>query len=465
MLACGLVFCLSGFMSAVKRPNVIWIFGDQHRAQATGFAGDPNLHTPNLDRFASEGAVFSRAVSGFPLCCPARGSLLTGLYPHRCVPGHERPLPDGQETIAGVLKKAGYHTAYFGKWHLAGFKERGGRAAFHITDPDQRGGFDEWVGYENNNSQFDCWVHGGRDEGAFHYRLPGFETDALTDMLIRYLEGRVEVSNDAARQPFFAALSVQPPHDPYIAPEEWMRRHNPGGVQLRPNVPHIPYIEHRARRQLAGYYAMIENLDWNFGRIRAALDRLGLTEETYILFFSDHGDMQGSHGQFSKNSPWEESIRVPCVIGGGTPFYTYRSGSNNLPINMPDISATTLGLCGIPVPEWMQGRDYSGLRLRGRELPANADSALLQGVIPTCHGYSTDRPWRGVVTADGWKYTVLEGQPWMLFNLNNDPYEQVNLAHNSSFWGERRRLQDLLAGWLDRTGDSFALPVLHDVKE
>ena len=446
-------------MSAVKRPNVIWVFGDQHRGQALGYAGDPNLHTPNLDRFASEGANCRCAVSGFPLCCPARGTLLTGVYPHKCVPGHEYPLPEGQETIADVLKRSGYHTAYFGKWHLAGFEEKNGRAAFHITDPQRRGGFDQWVGYENNNSQFDCWVHGGEGERSFHYKLPGYETDALTDLFIQHLEERAASQREGG-QPFFAALSVQPPHDPYIAPEEWMRRHNPSGVTLRPNVPDVPSVVARARRQLAGYYAMIENLDWNFGRIRSALDRLGLRDDTIILFFSDHGDMQGSHGQFGKNSPWEESIRVPLVIGGGVPYYEYRRGENTYPVNIADIPATTLGLCGVPVPEWMQGRDFSALRIRGRELPEHVDSALLQGVIPTCHGYSTDRPWRGVVTLDGWKYTVLEGQPWMLINLNEDPFEQVNYAHNSNHWAQRRRLQGLLADWLERTGDSFALPEL-----
>jgi arylsulfatase A-like enzyme len=446
-------------MKKNKRPNVIWIFGDQHRAQATGFAGDPNLHTPNLDRFAAEGAVCTRALSGFPLCCPARGSLLSGLYPHRCVPGHEIAFPADQRTVAHELKDAGYHTAYFGKWHLGGFEEKNGRAAFFITDPDRRGGFDEWLGYDNNNSQFDSWVHGGRGEDAVHYRLPGYETDALTDLLIDYLERRAGAGDkDGESAPFFAALSVQPPHDPYIAPEEWMGNHTPGTVELRPNVPAIPHVVERARRQLAGYYAMIENLDWNFGRVREALDRLGLTGDTHILFFSDHGDMQGSHGQFGKNAPWEESIRIPLVIGGGPPFYELKGGANDFPLNMADIAATTLGLCGVDLPAGMQGKDFSGLRIHGKDLPADRDSGYLQGVIPTCHSYSIDRPWRGIVTRDGWKYACLEGQPWLLFNLNEDPYEQANLAHNSKYWPERKRLQAELTSWIDATGDSFELP-------
>ncbi len=439
-----------------QRPNVIWVFGDQHRAQALGCAGDPNLHTPNIDRLAAEGVTFTAAVAGTPLCCPYRGSLLTGRYPHRCVPGHEHPLPPGQPTIAAPFSEAGYHTAYFGKWHLDGFREREGRAALHVVPPERRGGFDEWLGYENNNSQWDCWVHGGKDDVP-PYRLPGYETDALTDLFVAHLRER----GASPEQPFFAALSLQPPHNPYIAPPEWMARHTPGRVQLRPNVPDVPRIVDRARRDLAGYYAMIENLDGNLGRIRAALDETGLWENTHILFFSDHGDMHGSHGQFLKTSPWEESIRVPFILGGGVPFYGVKGGRQAVPLNHVDVAPTSLGLCGIDKPDWMMGTDYSGYRLHERPPPVDEpDSAFLQLVIPTGHADSTDRPWRGIVTRDGWKYIALEGQPWLLFNLNEDPFEQVNLAHNTRFASQRRRLQERLSAWIHDTGDHFTLPEL-----
>jgi len=448
-------------MVSDQPPNVLWIFGDQHRGQALGCAGDPNLHTPNIDRLAAEGMHFPAAVAGTPLCCPFRGSLLSGRYPHHCVPGHQMPLPSGQETIARPFRDAGYHTAYFGKWHLAGFKENEGRAAFHIVPPSRRGGFDTWVGYENNNSPWDCWVHGREDAGAFHHALEGYETDALTDLFVTHLRERSAAQAAGAGTPFFAALSVQPPHDPYLAPEDWMRRHTPGGIVLRPNVPDIPRVREQARRQLAGYYAQIENLDWNLGRIRAALDETGLAENTLIVFFSDHGDMHGSHGQFLKTSPWEEALRVPFIVGGGVPHYgAIRKGRCLAPVNHVDIGPTTLGLCGLDKPSWMQGTDWSGACLNGHQAPAEPDSAFLQLVLPTRHGHSIDRPWRGVVTRDGWKYVVLEGQPWLLFNLNEDPYEQANLAHNTVFGAERRRLQDRLAAWIADTGDRFPLPAL-----
>lgn len=443
------------------KPNVVWIFGDQHRAQATGYMGDSNVHTPNIDRLAAEGLALTAAVAGSPLCSPARGSLLTGVYPHRCVPGHEHQLPPQQPTVATVLGAAGYRTAYFGKWHLDGFQEATGRGAHHIVPPERRGDFHHWVGYENNNSQWDCWVHGGEGETAFHERLPTYETDAFTDLFTAWLREQRGAGEDGP--PFFAVLSAQPPHDPYVAPAEWMSRHTPGAVSLRPNVPPVPWVQERARRELAGHYAQIENLDWNLGRIRATLDEAGLSHHTHILFFSDHGDQHGSHGQFLKTAPWEESIRVPFVIGGSMPRYAFQGGRVPVPLSHVDVAPTTLGLCGVPAPEWMAGTDYSGLRLGDRADRSSAnepDSAFIQIVIPTGHPDSVDRPWRAVVTRDGWKYAALEGQPWLLFDLNEDPYELVNLAHNSRFSAERRRLHDRLADWIHDTGDEFQLPRL-----
>jgi arylsulfatase A-like enzyme len=369
------------------------------------------------------------------------------------VPGHERALPPETPTIAHALRDQGYRTLYFGKWHLDGFQERGGRAAFHVVPEDRRGGFDEWLGYENNNSPFDSWVHGTSQPEP--RKLDGFETDCLTDLLIARLEKRLASADET---PFFATLSVQPPHNPYVAPEAWMGRHTPAGVHLRPNVPRVPSVESRARRDLAGYHAMIENLDANVGRLRNALSRLGLADHTYLIFFSDHGDMHGSHGQFLKTCPWEESIRVPCIIGGGIPYYTQKQATCDALFNQVDFAPTTLGLCGITPPPGMRGCDYSSWFLKGHAGSAEPDSAFLQMVEATGHSDSVDRPWRGVVTRLGWKYVCLERQPWLMFNLNEDPFEQVNLAHNSRYATERRRLHQRLEAWIQETEDAFPLP-------
>ncbi|WP_105615406.1 sulfatase family protein [Vallitalea okinawensis] len=452
----------------MNKKNVIWIFGDQHRGQALGINGDPNIYTPNIDNLARLGVNFKNAVSGFPLCCPFRGSLLTSKYPHKCVPGHEYPLDTNHKTIAHAFNDQGYHTAYFGKWHLDGFEEfnmrlkdcndkiHDGRAAMHIVPPERRGGFKRWIGYDNNNSPWDTWVHGGDGDETRSFKLDGYETDVLSDMLIDYLKEKQEDGES-----FFAVLSVQPPHNPYVAPAKFQKNYTPGRIKLRGNVPNIKNVQEKAREDLAGYYAQIENLDYNLGRIREALNEFGLTDDTHIVFFSDHGDMHGSHGQYLKMSPMQESISIPFIIGGELARYNGRlNGDCHVPINHVDIAPTTLGLCGLDVPDWMEGTDYAHYRIKGRRIDEEPDSAYLQSVIPTGHHNSVDRPWRGIVTKDGWKYICFKRTPWLMFNLNEDPYEQVNLAHNSKFIEKRIELNDRLQQWITDTEDSFDLPEL-----
>ncbi|MBV9036133.1 MAG: sulfatase [Acidobacteriaceae bacterium] len=437
--------------SLPARPNVIWVIADQFRAQALSQNGDPNARTPNLQRAEVNGVGFTQNVSGFPLCCPFRGSMLTSRYPHECVPGHEYPLPAGQPTIADVFNANGYGTAYFGKWHLGGFHETSGRAAFFITDPTRRGGFQKWIGYENNNSQWDCWVHGGAGKNAFHYRLPGYETDALTDLFLNYIKEQTK--------PFFAVLSVQPPHDPYVAPERFMAHYNPAQIQLRENVASVARVREQARRDLAGYYAQIENLDWNYGRIIKTLEDNRQLQNTHVLFFSDHGDMHGSHGMFRKTNPYEEAIRTPMILSGGLPVYDgWKDGRKPVLSNHVDIAPTTLGLCGITKPDWMRGTDYSHYRIDKPAPGPEPDSAYLQLVVPSGHFNSVNTPYRGLVTKDGWKLICTENFTWLLFNLNEDPYEEANQAQNNEYRAERKRLLTRLKQWIGDTEDKFRIP-------
>jgi arylsulfatase A-like enzyme len=440
------------------RQNVIWLFADQHRAQALSCNGDPNVYTPNMDAMGALGVNFTRAVSGFPLCCPFRGALLTGRYPHHCMPGNEYRLDVRQKTIGDTFRETGYQTAYFGKWHLDGFHERDGRAAMHVVPPERRRGFEVWAAYENNNSPWDSWVHGGTGRDAFHYRLPGYETDELANLLIRYIRERGEEAKRGDSKPFFAVLSVQPPHDPYVAPPEFMGRHNAAQLSLRENVASVASLRQQARRELAGYYSMIENWDWNIGRIRGSLAEAGLAFNTHLLVFSDHGDMHGSHGQFRKRFPYEEAIRIPFLAGGERPRYDGRLvGNCSVPLNHVDIAPTTLGLCGIPKPQWMEGFDYSHYRMQKSPPAGEPDSAFLQCVIPG-RNPSLNKPWRGVVTRDGWKYACFAGTSWVMFNLNEDPFETMNVAHNPGYSAQRRKLIARLKQWIADTGDEFAVP-------
>ena len=434
------------------RPNVIWFLVDQMRAQAMSIAGDPNVHTPNLDRLARDGVYFERACMGFPLCCPARGSMLTGQYPHQCIPGHEFRLPPDVPTLATPFNQAGYHTAWLGKWHLDGYFERQGRSALHTIPKERRGDFATWIGYENNNSQYDCWVHGHRlNETVDHYRLPGHETDALTDLLLDEI-------TEHRDEPFFVTCSVQPPHDPYTAPPEFAGRHNPAHLTLRRNVPPIADLEKTARQELAGYYALIEHVDANVGRLLDKLEALDIADHTYVVFFSDHGDQHGSHGYRRKMTPLEESIRVPCMIWGGHYRHYRNSKTVSHVINHVDMAPTSLGLADIAVPEQMRGYDYSPLAKNTNWCADAPDAALLQCIVPTQHHQSIDYPWRGLVTRDGWKYVAIPGQPMYLFNLNDDPYELRNMAHTSQGRDKRYELNKRLAELLNQEQDEFPLP-------
>jgi arylsulfatase A-like enzyme len=458
-----------------SRQNVIWLIADQWRAQALGVNGDPNAHTPVLDRLARSGINFTQARSGFPLCSPFRGTMLTGRYPHHMVPGHEYPLPTGQKTIANLFNDAGYHTGYFGKWHIDGFHEKEGRAALHIVPPERRGGFQTWIGYENNNSPWDTWVHGGEGKDSFHYRLPGYETDCSTDLLLKYIRDRKAEQGTTTEKPFFAVLSVEPVHDPYIAPPQYMTRYNAEQLQLRPNVPlfaNVPRngpvalqpitIAERARQELAGYYAQQECWDANIGRVIDELARNNMLDNTHVMIFADHGDMHGSHGQFLKTNPYEESVRIPMIITGSEGFYDgHRTGRSEILFSAVDIAPTALGLCGLETPAWMEGHDLSGQRLASRPKSFEPDSQYLQSVVPTGHPDSINQPYRGLVTRDGWKYICFANQSWLMFNLADDPYEQDNVAFNSKYREERKMLIDRLKQWVHDTGDTFNVPTFY----
>ncbi|MCL2884009.1 MAG: sulfatase [Oscillospiraceae bacterium] len=440
--------------SGVPRPrqNMIWIVCDQLRSSALACHGDVNACTPNIDMMARMGLDFTHAYSAYPICSPFRGTMLTGLPHNRCVNGHEYPLPPDCPTAADFFCAQGYRTAYFGKWHLDGCRRN---SMMHIVPRDRRGRFDTWIGYENNNSQYNTWVHGHRDaEETEQYQLKGYETDALTDLLLDYLER-------GGDKPFFAVLSVQPPHEPYVAPAEYLDHFPWNDIQLPPNVPSNVAYQAKAKKELARYYAMLEDLDTNVGRVFDALRRLSLELNTQVLFFSDHGDLMGSQGMYGKVVPFEEAARIPFIVSGGPPqYFGYETGETDALLTETDILPTSLALCGLPMPEGLTGFDYSHYRYpndwpRFARRPGEPDSVYLKSPIPRG---DFDQAWCAVVTRDGWKYACMENAEWLLFNLREDPFEERNLVHMPWMAAKRRELLALLRGWVEKTGDAFTLP-------
>ena len=433
------------------KKNMIWVMGDQHRAQAIGYMGDPNARTPFLNDLSLNSVTFSNAISGCPWCTPFRGSLFTSKYNNKCVDRTPQRLDPKLPTVTDVFNDNGYLTAFFGKWHLFGSNKR------PFVPKEERGRFDIWIGYENNNAQYNAWVHGhdiwGRDDEVTDTeKLDKYETDALTDKLIDFLK------RCPKNKPFFAMLSVQPPHNPYVAPPEYERHFKANEIELRPNVPNSSERREIHKKDLAGYNAQIENLDYNIGRILSVLKELGIEDETHLAYFSDHGDCHGSHGYVRKSSPWEEAVRIPCIFrpAGEEPMHRFSDAA----FNHVDFAPTTLGLCGLEVPEWMDGTDFSHHITSKSKAPKDEpDSAFMQHIFRKRFS-CLNRPWRGIRTKDGWKYVILKGQPIMLFNLNEDPYEMTNLIYLDTYNEKREEMHNRLAEWLKKTEDNFPMPEL-----
>lgn len=201
---------------------------------------------------------------------------------------------------------------------------------------------------------------------------------------------------------------------------------------------------------------MIENLDANVGRVLDALCQTGLDRSTYVIFFSDHGDMHGSHGRFRKHLPHAESLHIPMLMLGPSPYYESRIDRSDCPVNHVDIAPTSLGLANIKPPAWMRGCDYSHFVQTHKPAPDNLpDSAYCQ-LVTSCPGVG--RPWRAIVTRDGWKYAVTDAAPWLMFNMREDPFEQTNLVFDPAFKQQRQKLHDMLGQWVTRVDDPFNMP-------
>jgi len=423
-----------------KRPNLLFVFADQWRQQATGYAGDPNVQTPHLDRFAAESLNFTQAVSGCPVCTPYRASLMTGVYPHR----HHLMVNDQcllrrypGPFLASCLRAAGYRTAYVGKWHLDG----NGRNAF--VPPERRLGFEDWKGFECCHDYWRSPYYSAADPRP---RLwAGYDADAQTEEACRFLREQTDATS------FALFLSWGPPHNPFgTAPAPFRRRYDPSRIVLPPNVPAA--AAERARQELAGYYAHCSALDAAFGRLLATLSATGHDRDTVVIFTSDHGDMLGCQGEFRKQRPWAESIRVPFLVrhpqGAG-------AGTDASPIDAPDLMPTLLALCGVAVPEGVQGRDFSATILR--RTPSGIEEALLALYLPF-HEWRYDnggREYRGLYHGRYTYVRTLQG-PWLLYDHDADPWQQRNVVNDPAYAATLRRLDARLTERLKVVGDDFA---------
>jgi arylsulfatase A-like enzyme len=393
------------------RPNVVVFFTDQQRWDSTGLGGNPLDLTPNFDRVATAGTHLPNFFTCQPVCAPARSVLQTGLYATETgVFRNAIALKPDARTLAHYFGEAGYATGYIGKWHLA--------AEDPVTEP-RRGGYQYWLGANALEHVSDSYNAVMYDNDNREVKLPGYRVDALTDAAIRYID-------DHRDNPFFLFVSYLEPHhqnhlDDYPPPDGYRERYTG-----RWTPPDLAALGGSAQQHLGGYWGMVKRLDEAFGRLLDALKSLDLTDNTIVLFTSDHGSHFKTRNSEYKRSCHEASIHVPALLTG--PGFTGGGQVRDL-VSLVDLPPTLLDAAGLPVPDEMQGRS----------------------ILPLLHGQRADWPEEvfvqiseaqvgRAVRTQRWKYGVnapdRSGREHpnadryveeFLYDLQVDPYELTNL--------------------------------------
>ncbi|NQU10643.1 sulfatase [bacterium] len=429
-----------------RRPNVVFVFADEWRAQATGYAGDPNCETPALDRLARSSVSFPNATSGCPVCCPYRASLMTGQYPlTHGVFINDVELNPNVHSLARAFGHGGYDTAYIGKWHLSGSPDgRYGRRRVFVPR-DHQLGFDYWKAFE-------C-CHDYQQSPYFFNDDPtprlweGYDAFAQSRDAAAYIRARA-----TADRPFLLMLSWGPPHFPlHTAPEPYRQRYVNRSIALRPNVP--PERRDQARDDLRGYYAPIAALDDCLAIVWAALRDAGIEDDTIFIFTADHGDMRQCQGLDTKVVPFDESVVVPFLLR--YPRLAGHGGRQlSAPIDAPDIMPTLLALAGLPAPAGVEGIDWSPVIRGARSLTGDEAALLIMPSAFTELCRNGLRAYRGLRTA---RYTYVRDTrgPWLLFDNETDRYQMRNLARRPEHRALQERLANQLQQRLRAMGDEF----------
>ncbi len=425
-----------------ERLNLLLIFTDQQNRYALSCMGNPNLETPHLDRLAARGVLFRRCYSNDPVCGPFRGSLLTGQYTSRCgVNGNGAPLPGGTTTFADAFNAAGYQTSWVGKWHL------GGNGSGPIPE-ELRGGFQRFKGYQCYNGFYKdvCFY----DEDNQEHRYERHRTDVTTDIAISELEALT-----SEHEPFMLMMSYQAPHYPEQPAPEYEAMYKGRQIIRRPNCqeidPFTPTFSPRSPRPVENdpdfhrygndldeyirlYNAMCTQIDANIGRLMETLERLGVADNTMIVFTSDHGDMQGSHGEKNKCLPHEESAGIPLIIY--VPGLSEGRVTDGL-VSGIDLMPTCLDLCGVDPVGGVDGQSIAPF-LRG-------------GSDRTCEAVFSERGGWCMIVKEGWKLAAMRQDdglaPYLMTHLDEDPYELINRVEDTQCADLRRSMLSELAEW------------------
>ena len=441
--ALALIFSL-GCAEAPAPPNIVLFYIDDLGWRDVGFMGSAYYETPNIDRLAERGIVFTQAYANAPNCAPSRASLLTGQYTPRhgiytvgspergqarlrklIPPPNTTALDTSFVTLAEALKTAGYATAHVGKWHLGGTGHLPTDQGFDVNVAGDAKGHPAsyFYPYERGNSAVPGLQEGGHDDE--------YLTDRLTDEAIGFIETRAD-------QPFFLHFAHYAVHTPIQAKDSLIEKYQQKPGDNAHNNP--------------TYAAMIESVDESMGRVMSLLDERGLTENTIIVFFSDNGGygpatsmapLRGSKGML-----YEGGIRVPLAVYA--PGLLAEARRDDTPVIGTDLYPTLLAMAGVPLPpdQPFDGVSLRPLLLDATPLPPRALHWHFPAYLERYR--DTPGPWRTTPAAairQGHFKLIefFEDNRLELYNLHDDPGEQNNLAETMP--NKTLELHALMQAW------------------
>ncbi len=451
-----------------SKPNILFLFTDDQRFDTIHALGNEQIQTPNLDYLVNNGTAFSNAYimggSSGAVCMPSRAMLLTGRTLYR-IEGEGQTIPAAHSTFPEVFKEAGYRTFGTGKWHnssdsYARSFDSGAEIFFGGMDDHWNVpacDFDPTGQYPDPQPRRVPFIPGQHKvvEGQFDHIQRGKHSselfaDAARDFLLNH---------DHDEHPFLAYVSFMAPHDPRTMPQQFLTRYDASALSLPINfLPRHPFdngamsirdeqLEAWPRRpsairqHLAEYYAMITHLDHEIGRILDALKATGQFDNTIIILAGDNGLALGQHGLMGKQSIYDHSVHVPLIMMG--PGICAGAGRQNL-CYLVDIFPTLCDLAELPIPETVEGRS-----LHPALLDENAPSreSLYFAYTDLQRGVRDKRYKLSEAVVQGERHT-------QLFDLQEDPSEMFNLAHEPAHKERLDQLRQELGRWRDEIGDN-----------
>ncbi|WP_154605043.1 MULTISPECIES: sulfatase-like hydrolase/transferase [Arthrobacter] len=454
--------------STARQPNILFILSDDQGPWALGCAGNQDIHTPTLDALAADGTRLENFFCVSPVCSPARASLMTGQIPsrhgvHDYLTGVEvgAQAPDylaGQEIFTDVLADHGYRMGLSGKWHLG-------------ANDAPRKGFVHWYGLEGGGSPYlgaTMYRNGTREE------VTDYLTDIITDDAHAFLDREA-----ARKEPFFLTVNYTAPHKPWKGqhPKEFQDLYADCAFDSCPQEEPHPWQptvdgvaiggEPDVRAALVGYFAAVSAMDAAIAGLLEHLEKLGIAENTLVIFSSDNGFNCGHHGVWGKGNGtfpqnmYDSSVKVPAIF-----HWPGRIAAGQLRqelLSAYDVAATILDLAGLdPAPfETGPGSSFAPL-LRTDSTPeagGTADARAGNAVVV----YDEYGPVRMIRTRD-FKYVHRHPHgPHELYDLAADPGERMNLMHDAVAHPAVAGLRSRLAGWFAQHGvpefDGASLPV------